>query len=73
MFMVWLMDQEDREDAVGALKDLIYADYNNGCLPVVNSSKAVADHFLDQHPNQFIMFRELLAEAIRAYEDPLEG
>jgi hypothetical protein len=71
MFMVWLMDQEDREDAVGDLYRLIYTDYNNGCLPRINSSKAVAIHFLDHHPNQFILFRDLLTEAIRAYEDPL--
>ena len=70
--MVWLMDQEDREDSVGALQHLLYTDYNNGCLPQVNSVKSVATHFLDHHPTQFILFRELLAEAIRAYEDPFE-
>ena len=73
MFMVWLMDQEDREDSVGDLQHLLYVDYNNGCLPQVNSVKAVANHFLDYHPNQFIIFRELLAKAIQAYEDPFEG
>jgi hypothetical protein len=71
MFMVWLMEQEDRQDAVGDLRTLLFADYNNGCMPQVSSAKSVVVHFLDKHPNQFILFRDLLAEAIKAYEDPL--
>ena len=69
--MVWLMEQDDREDAVGDLRKLLFADYNNGCLPQVSSAKSVAVHFLDHHPKQFLFFRDLLEKAIKAYEDPL--
>lgn len=65
------MEQDDRADAVGDLRKLLFADYNNGCLPQVNSTKAIVVHFLDKHPDHFILFRDLLAEAIKAYEDPL--
>ena len=71
MFMQWLMEQEDREDQVGSLYRLIYKDHNNGCLSGIGSVKHVIKHFIDIHPKQFIEFRENLAVAIKAYEDPL--
>jgi hypothetical protein len=73
MFMVWLMDQEDREDAVGDLQQMLFADYNNGCLPQVKSVRDVALHMLDYHPKFYLIFRDLLAAALKAYEDPFEG
>ena len=71
MFMQWLMEQDDRDDEVGSLYKLIYSDRNNGCLNSVASIKHVAQHFINNHPKQFIIFRSYLVEAIKAYEDPL--
>ena len=71
MFMQWLMEQDDRDDEIGSLYKLIYSDRNNGCLNSVASIKHVAQHFINNHPNQFIVFRSYLVEAIKAYEDPL--
>jgi hypothetical protein len=71
MFMQWLMEQEDRDDSVGSLYKLIYNDRNNGCLNSVASMKYVIQHFINVHPNQFIILRSYLVDAIKAYEDPL--
>lgn len=68
MFMVWLMEQEDREDSVGDLQRLIYRDYNNGCLPSPKSIKAVVEHFINNHPDRFLEIRTNLVEAIKAYD-----
>jgi coenzyme F420-reducing hydrogenase gamma subunit len=72
MFMVWLMEQEDRDDAVGRLQSLIYRDFNNGCLPPPKSIKAVVEHFINNHPERFLEIRESLIEAIKAYDAPLD-
>ena len=71
MFMPWLMEQEDREDDIGALYHMIYKDYNNGCLGSIRTIKGVLEHFLNRHPNQFIIVREYFITALKAYEDPL--
>lgn len=70
MFMVWLMEQEDRDDGVGRLQSLIYKDFNNGCLPPPKSIKAVVEHFISYHPDRFLQIRADLIEAIKAYEAP---
>jgi coenzyme F420-reducing hydrogenase gamma subunit len=72
MFMVWLMEQEDRDDAVGRLRSIIYRDYNNGCLPSPKSIKTVVEHFINHHPERFIEIRQTLVEAIKAYDAPLD-
>ena len=69
--MQWLMEQDDRDDEIGALYTLIYNDRNNGCLNHVCSAKQVIHHFINVHPKQFLLFRSYLIEAIKAYEDPL--
>lgn len=66
------MEQEDRDDAVGRLRSIIYRDYNNGCLPSPKSIKTVVEHFINHHPERFIEIRETLVEAIKAYDAPLD-
>ena len=72
MFMVWLMEQEDRDDEVGDLQRLIHRDFNNGCLPPPKTTKAVIEHFINKHPDRFIEVRQWFVEAIKAYDAPLD-
>jgi|APGre2960657404_1045060.scaffolds.fasta_scaffold472488_2 hypothetical protein len=72
MFMVWLMEQEDRDDEVGDLQRLIHRDFNNGCLPPPKSVKSVVEHFINHHPERFIEIRQNLIAAIKAYDAPLD-
>jgi hypothetical protein len=71
MFMPWLLEQEDRDDEIGYLYKMIYADHNNGCLNSLSSMKYIINHFINVHPKQFLLLRSHLIMAIKAYEDPL--
>jgi len=68
MFMVWLMEQEDRDDNVAVLQKALFKDYNNGCLPTLSNLKGVLTHYLDKHPVSFVTVREQFIEALRAYD-----
>jgi hypothetical protein len=67
MFIVWFFDQEDREDAVGALVRAIQRDYNNGCISDLRNIGAIFDHFQEKHPIAFPQVKEYLARAMDLY------
>ena len=49
LFMVWLLEQGEREDHIGRLCRVIKLDYNNGCLPALHDEQIIVDHFLQKH------------------------
>jgi hypothetical protein len=67
MFMAWLMEQDDREDEVGALVRVIFRDYNNGCLSKLTSVGDIFDHFEAKHPKAFPEVKEYLAMGMDLY------
>lgn len=67
MFMVWLLDQYDRDDEIGALVRVINKDYNNGCLTNLSSVGAIFDHFGEYHPKAFEEVKEYLATSMDLY------
>jgi hypothetical protein len=71
MFMQWLMEQYDRDDAISALQHTIYVDYNNGCLGSITDLLVVGTHFKTHHPDAFYKMQNQLAIAIKTYDDPL--
>ena len=72
MFMKWLMDQDDRDDQISALRHTIYVDYNNGCLGSINSLTVMVEHFKTNHPDAFFTMVNQLSAAIKTYDDPLD-
>ena len=67
MFMIWIADQEDRDDDAGVLSRFIFKDYNNGCLPGRTSTLQVLEHFKYKHPDVFIETRDLMIKAMDLY------
>ena len=72
MFMVWLMEQEDRDDSVAVLQKTLFKDFNNGCLPKIVTVKDVLSHFLDHHPKHYLAVRDSFALALRAYDKEMK-
>ena len=71
MFMVWLMDQEDRDDEIGALRKLLYKDYNNGCLPSITDPKVIGLHFFTKHESVYWDVLSMFSKALKTYDQPL--
>lgn len=67
MFMMWLMDQSDRDDDAGVVSRFIFKDYNNGCLGSLTSTLTVLEHFKERHPKLFFETRELMIKAMDIY------
>ena len=72
MFIIWLMDQEDREDEIGALRELLYKDYNNGCLSTLTDLKEMGIHFLEKHPDRYFDIISMFSSALKTYDQPLD-
>lgn len=68
MFLVWLMDQEDRDDQIGDLRSLLAKDYNNGCLPSLTDLKVIGTHFLSKHPDTYMKVINMFSAAIKTYD-----
>ena len=72
MFLIWLMDQEDRDDEIGALRALLYKDYNNGCLSSLTDLKEMGVHFLVKHPDRYMDVISMFSSALKTYDQPLD-
>ena len=66
--MAWLMEQDEGDDQVAQLARLLFKDYNNGCLPMLNNVRKVLLHYIDKHPARVPEIRDLFVVAIRAYD-----
>lgn len=68
MFVQWLLDQQDREDGVGALARTAWGDYNAGCAPVMfQDAIGWKEHFEKIHRKSFNKLMDLLGEAFVEY------
>jgi hypothetical protein len=68
MFLNWILDQQDREDATGSIARVIWKDINNGCgSTYFRSSRSWLNHFEDKHTKILTSLKPLLAESYLRY------
>jgi hypothetical protein len=67
MFLIWALDQQDRDDSVGLLTRTMWQDYNAGCAGPYKTAVEWKEHFEQKHPSKFEALLELLGDAYVEY------
>ena len=71
MFTSWLLDQQDRQDSVGKLAQLVWADHNSGCAVMYRDPVSWKEHFERRHAKQLGALMDMLGDAFVEYASGL--